>query len=63
MKLLFETIIKFVLGIIIIGRLLFLPAGTFTFWNAWLFMGLLFIPMFFVGLVLWLKNKELLKNE
>ena len=63
MKLLFETIIKFVLGIIIIGSLLFLPAGTFTFWNAWLFMGLLFIPMFFVGLVLWLKNKELLKKR
>ena len=63
MKLLFETIIKFVLGIIMIGSLLFLPAGTFTFWNAWLFMGLLFIPMFFVGLVLWLKNKELLKKR
>ena len=63
MKLLFETIIKFVLGIIMIGTLLFLPAGTFTFWNAWLFMGLLFIPMFFVGLVLWLKNKELLKKR
>ena len=63
MKLLFEAIIKFVLGIVIIGIMLFLPAGTFKFWNAWLFMLLLFIPMFFVGLVLWFKDKDLLKKR
>ena len=57
MNLLFQAITKFVLGVIIIALILFLPAGTFKFWNAWLFMGLLFIPMFFVGLVLWLKDK------
>lgn len=63
MKLLFQAIIKFTLGVVIIGLLLFLPAGTFEFWNAWLFMGLLFIPMFLVGLVLWLKDKELLRKR
>ncbi len=63
MKLLFQTITKFVLGLVMIGLLLFLPAGTFKFWNAWLFIGLLFIPMFFVALVLWRKDKELLKKR
>jgi len=63
MKLLFQTIIKFILGIVMIGGMLFLPAGSFEYWNAWLFMGLLFIPMFFVGLVLFIKNKELLRKR
>ena len=63
MKLLFQTIIKFILGIVMIGGLLFVPAGSFEYWNAWLFMGLLFIPMFFVGIVLFLKNKELLRKR
>ena len=63
MKLLFQATVKFVLGIVIIGLILFLPAGTFDFWNAWLFMGLLFIPMFFLMIVLWCKDKELLKKR
>ena len=63
MNLLIQTITKFILGIILIGAMLFIPAGTFYFWNAWLFMALLFVPMFFVGLVLWLKDKELLKKR
>lgn len=63
MTLLIQTITKFILGVLLIGAMLFLPAGTFDFWNAWLFMALLFVPMFFVGLVLWLKDKELLKKR
>ena len=63
MKLLLQAITKFTLGIILIGLMLFLPAGTFEFWNAWLFMGLLFIPIFFVGVVLFIKDKELLKKR
>lgn len=63
MKLLFQAIIKFISGVLMIGLLLFLPAGTFNYWNAWLLMGLLFIPMFILGLVLWLKDKELLKKR
>ena len=63
MKLLFQAITKFILGIVIIGLLLFLPAGTFEYWNAWLFMALLFTPIFFVGLILWFKDKELLKKR
>ena len=63
MNLLIQTITKFILGVILIGAMLFIPAGTFYFWNAWLFMALLFVPMFFVGLVLWLKDNELLKKR
>lgn len=62
-KLLTQALIKFLLGIILIGILLFLPAGTLEFKNAWLLMGLLFIPMFFVGVVLFLKNPELLEKR
>ena len=63
MKLLFEAVIKYILGVVIIGLILFIPAGTLNFWNAWLFMALLFIPMFFVMIVLWLKNKDLLRKR
>lgn len=63
MKLLFQAIIKFTIGLIMFGTLLFLPAGTFGYWNAWLLIGLLFIPMFLVGLILWIKDKELLNKR
>lgn len=58
-----QAILKFSLGMIMIGLLLFLSAGTFSYWNAWLFMGILFIPMFFAGIVLMLKNPELLRKR
>jgi len=63
MKLFFEAIFKFILGVVMIALLLFLPAGTFLFWNACLLMGLLFIPMFIAGIILWLKNPDLLKKR
>lgn len=59
----YQAILKFILGIVVIGILIFLPAGTFRYWNAWLFMGILFIPMFFVGIVMMFKNPELLKKR
>lgn len=58
--LLLQAISKFILGLIIIGGLLFLPAGTFRYWNAWLFIALLFIPMYILGLILWMKAPDLL---
>lgn len=54
---------KLVLGVIVIGILIFLPAGTFDDWNGWLFMGILFIPMFLAGVVMMLKNPELLQKR
>lgn len=62
-KLFVQAIIKFVLGIILVGALIFLPAGTFSFSNGWLFMGILFVPMFFAGLVMMVKNPELLRKR
>ena len=63
MKLLIQAIIKFILGVLMIVLLLFLPAGTFDYWNAWLLMGLLFIPMFMAGIILWIKNPDLLRKR
>lgn len=60
-KLFFQAIIKFVLGVLIVGLLLFVSAGSFMYFNAWLFICLLFIPMFIAGLILMLKNPELLR--
>ena len=62
-ELFYQAISKFILGVVVIGILIFLPAGTFYYWNAWLLMGMLFIPMFFAGIVMMLKNPELLKKR
>ena len=62
-KLLFEAIIKFLSGVILVALLIFLPAGTFSYFYGWLLMGILFIPMFLAGIVMMLKNPELLKKR
>ena len=62
-KLFFQAITKYIFGILIVGTLLFVPAGTFDYPNAWLFMELLFIPMFIAGIILMIKNPELLKKR
>ena len=62
-KLFFQACFKYILGVIIVGFLLFFPAGTFYYWNAWLLMGLLFIPMLIAGIVLMFKNPNLLKSR
>ena len=62
-KLFLKAITKYFFGVILVGILLFVPAGTFNYWNAWLFMGMLFIPMFIVGIVLIIKNPMLLKSR
>ena len=62
-KLFFHAIIKFIFGVLIIGLLLFIPANTINYWNGWLFMGLLFIPMFIAGIVMMIKSPELLKKR
>ena len=62
-KLFFQAIFKFVFGLILIALLLFLPAGTIHYWNGWLLICILFIPMFFAGIVMMLRNPELLKKR
>ena len=63
MKLFFQAIIKFIAGVLIIGALLFVPAKSFNYWNGWLFMGLLFVPMITFGIILMIKNPELLRKR
>ena len=62
-KLFFEAIFKFSLGVLLVGLLIFIPAGTIKFLNGWLFMGLLFIPMFIAGIVMMIKSPNLLKSR
>ena len=62
-KLFFEAIIKIILGVVLVGLLIFLPAGTLNYFNGWLLMGILFIPMFIAGIVMMIKNPELLKRR
>ena len=62
-KLFIQAIIKYILGVVSIGALLFIPACSFEYWNGWLFMGLLFIPMFIAGIILMIKNPELLRKR
>ncbi len=63
LKLFISAITKFILGVALVGLLIFLPAGTLEFFNGWLLMGILFIPMFFAGIVMMLKNPDLLKSR
>lgn len=62
-KLFKEAILKYILGIIIIGLLIFIPAGSISYIQGWIFMGILFIPMFFAGIVMLNKNPELLRSR
>jgi len=62
-KLLIQACAKYIMGLVLVGLLLFLPAGTIKYWNGWLFIALLFAPMFILGAVLWLKAPELLEKR
>lgn len=63
MKLFLQAITKFLLGLLIVSGLLFIPAGGIGYYNAWLLIILLFVPMFLVGIILLFKNPELLKRR
>ena len=58
-----SAIIKYISGLVLVGLLLFIPAGTFNFWQAWLLISILFIPMFILGLILIKYNPDLLKKR
>lgn len=62
-KLFIEAITKILSGAILAALLLFLPAGTLKYHYGWLFLGILFVPMFFAGIVMMCKNPELLKKR
>ena len=62
-SLLRQAMVKFFSGVLLVGLLLFLPAGTLHFRRGWLLMGILFIPMFLAGLVMLFKSPELLRRR
>ena len=59
----FSAVSKYFLGVFLVALLLFLPAGTLRYWNGWLLMAVLFIPIFFAGCILMVKNPSLLKKR
>ena len=62
-KLFCQAIVKFISGLIMVGVLIFLPAGSFAYWQGWLLMGILFGPRFIAGLVMMKKSPELLRKR
>ena len=63
MKLVINALTKFLLGAVLLGVLIFLPAGTIEYFGGWLFMGVLFVPMFIMGVVMLIRSPELLKKR
>ena len=62
-KIFFEALFKYLLGVVLIGVLIFIPAGSINYVNGWVFMAVLFIPMLIVGIILMIKNPKLLKER
>ena len=58
-----QALTKFVVGLAVVMALLFIPAGTLNYWQAWLFIGILFVPMLVIGIVLMCCNPELLRKR
>ena len=62
-KLLTEALMKYLAGVLLVSGLLFIPAGTLKWRNGWIFMAILFIPMFFAGIIMYLKAPDLLRSR
>jgi protein-S-isoprenylcysteine O-methyltransferase Ste14 len=62
-KLFFQALMKVIIGAAIVGALVFVPAGALSYWQGWLLMAVLFIPMFVAGLIMMIKNPELLRKR
>ena len=63
LKLFLQAIVKFLFGLVLVAALLFVPAGSFAYWQAWLFLGVLFVPMFAAGIVMMAKCPDLLRKR
>ena len=63
MKLLLSAIVKFIAGFVLVAAALFLPAGSLSYINGWLFIGLLFIPIMILGVILFFKSPQLLQKR
>ena len=61
--LLIQALVKILAGIALVGSMVFLPAGSFAYWQGWLLMSVLFVPMFIAGIFMLVKNPELLRKR
>lgn len=57
-RLFLQAVFKFLLGVILVGALIFVPTGTLQYFNGWLLMGILFVPMFIAGMIMLFKKSE-----
>ena len=62
-KLLLSAVIKFLLGVILVGLIIFLPAGSLDYYQGWVLMGILFVPMLIAGIIMIIKNPTLLASR
>ena len=62
-QLFFQAIAKYLCGVLLVGALLFIPAGSVAYWQAWILLGILFLPMFVAGIVMMVRNPELLQKR
>ena len=62
-SLILQAIAKLLMGMVIIGVLVFVSAGSVHYWQGWIFMSTLFVPMLFAGAVLAIKNPTLLQKR
>ena len=62
-RLFIQAMTKFLGGVVLVGLLLFLPAGSLHYWQAWLLIGILFVPMLMAGLVMMGRNPDLLRKR
>ena len=63
LKLFFEAIFKFLLGVILVAIFIFVPAGSLNYWNRWIYMFVQFVPMFVAGIVMMCKSPDLLRSR
>ena len=63
MRLLIRALLKFIVGFLLVGALIFIPAGSLTFVNGWVFIAALFVPMLILGAVLLVRSPELLEKR
>lgn len=63
LKLLVEALVKYLAGVVIVAAMLFLPAGSWDYWQGWLLMAILFVPISIVGVVLMSRRPELLRKR
>ena len=62
-RLMLSALVKYLVGVLMVGAMIFLSAGSMEYWQGWLFMAILFVPIFIVGVVMLVRAPELLEKR